>query len=93
MCRKRRNHSATFKAKVALQALKGDQTLAEIAEQYDIHPNQVQTWRHQLLDQAADLFASKASKRKVQADEIRDLHAKIGQLTVERDFLAGVLGR
>ena len=93
MKRKRRNHAPAFKAKVALAALKGDKTLAEIAEQYDVHPNQITDWRRQLLDNAAAVFGSQQDKQQADEAQLKDLHAKIGQLTLENDFLAKVLGR
>lgn len=91
MRRKRRNHSPAFKAKVALAALKGDKTLAQLASEYDVHANQIQSWRNQLKDNMAGLFDSSLDQRKGQASEIKELQAKIGQLTMENDFLAKVL--
>jgi len=93
MKRKRRNHLPAFKAKVALAAIKGDKTLAELAEQFDVHPNQINDWRRQLLENASAIFGSHQDKQKLDEDQIKDLHAKIGQLTLENDFLAKVLGR
>ena len=93
MSRKRRNHSATFKAKVALDALKGDKTIAEIADKYDLHANQVQQWRRQLLDNATEIYGSKSKLTQNSKKDIHDLQAKVGQLTMERDFLAHVLDR
>ena len=89
--RDRRNHSAVFKAKVALAALKGDQTLVQLAERFDVHPNQVTHWKAQLLERAAEVFAGERAG----ADpvDVKELHAKIGQLALENDFLAGALGR
>ena len=91
MRRKRRNHSASFKSKVALAALKGDKTLAQLASDYDVHVNQIQTWRNQLKDNMVSLFDSGIEQQKDHAEEIRLLQAKIGQLTMENDFLATVL--
>ena len=88
MRRKRRNHSPAFKSKVALTAMKGEKTLAEIAEQFDIHPNQVQQWKQQLLEGAEDVFGASVAKKQDHAGEVKKLHAKIGQLTVENDFLS-----
>jgi transposase-like protein len=89
MKRKRRNHSASFKAKVALAALRGDKTMPELAEQFDVHPNQIQAWRRKLLEQAGQLF-ERGSKSSGDAEhELKELHAKIGQLTMERDFSYG----
>ena len=92
MKRPRRNHSATFKAKVALAAFKGDKSLVELAEQFKVHPNQIGQWRMELLERAAEVFASAGEKREAGPD-VKTLHAKIGQLTLENDFLAGALGR
>ena len=92
MKRPRRNHSATFKAKVALTALKGELTLAQLAERFDIHPNQVSQWKDELLQRAAEVFATAADNRGP-APDLKALHAKIGQQALEIDFLAGALGR
>lgn len=91
MRRKRRNHSAAFKAKVALAALKGDKTLAQLSSEFDVHVNQIQSWRKQLKENMVGLFESGAEKRKESETEIKALQAKIGQLTMENDFLAKVL--
>ena len=91
MRRKRRNHSPVFKAKVAMAALQGDKTLAELASEYDVHVNEIQTWRNQLKDNIVSLFDSGIDKRKDHDQEIKSLQAKIGQLTMENDFLATVL--
>ncbi len=91
MRRKRRNHSASFKSKVAFAALKGDKTLAQLASDYDVHVNQIQTWRNQLKDNMVSLFDSGVEQQKDHAEAIRLLQAKIGQLTMENDFLATVL--
>lgn len=92
--RSRGNHSVVFKAKVALAALKGDVTLADLAQRFDVHPNQVTRWKSQLLERACDVFAS-ASERSSDAEAVplKDLHAKIGQQALEINFLAGALGR
>src|ERR1700681_2403553 len=93
MRRPRRNHSAAFKARVALAAIKGDKTLAELAEQFDVHPNQITQWKSQLLESAAELFAPAAERRGSEGPSLKDLQAKIGQLAMENDFLSGALGR
>jgi len=92
MRRPRRNHTAVFKAKVAIAAVKGDQTLAQLAARFDVHPNQITPWKAELLRRAAEVFASAADKRE-QGPDIKLLHAKIGQLALDNDFLAGALGR
>jgi transposase-like protein len=91
MRRKRRNHSPVFKAKVAFAALKGEKTLAELASEYDVHVNQIQAWRNQLKDNMVSLFDSGIDQRKDHDAEIKSLQAKIGQLTMENDFLGKVL--
>ena len=91
MKRKRRNHSPNFKAKVAFAALKGEKTLAQLASEYDVHVNQIQTWRNQLKENMASLFDTGIEHRKDQEAEVKALQAKIGQLTMENDFLAKVL--
>ncbi len=93
MNRKRRNHLPAFKAKVALAAIKGDKTLAELAEQFDVHPNQIQDWKKQLLDQAASVFGSSQDQKRADESHLKTLHAKIGELALENDFLAKALGR
>jgi len=93
MRRKRRNHSPAFKAKVALAVLKGDRTLAELAEQYDVHPNQIQDWRKRLLENADTVFGQGQQQRDASEFKVKELHAKIGQLTMERDFLEQGLER
>lgn len=93
MTRKRRNHSPEFKAKVALAAAKGDKTVAELAQKYGLHANQISTWKKELLENAAMIFSSESQSGKDNSEEMDKLHAKIGQLTMENDFLAKVLGR
>jgi transposase len=93
MSKTRRNHSPAFKAKVAVEALQGEKTVHEIAAKYQVHPTQVTQWRRQLIEQAAEVFAGKPASA---ADAVADreaLLAKIGSLTVERDFLSRVLGK
>ena len=92
--RPHRNHTPAFKAKVALAAVKGEKTLAELAQQFDIHPNQITQWKAQLLDGAAGVFGSEArGERAEPAADLTVLHARIGELTLENDFLAGALGK
>ena len=85
MRRPRRNHSAAFKAKVAIAEWKDDQTLAALAQQFDVHAKQITQWKTELLECASDVFASAAEKRQGEPD-LKVLHAKIGQLTLENDF-------
>ena len=92
--RPRRNHTPAFKAKVALSAIKGDRTLAQLAEQFDVHPNQITSWKAQLEEGAADVFGpGKGSGTSQPAVDVKSLHAKIGELTLENDFLEGALGK
>ena len=93
MRRKRRNHLPGFKAKVALAAIKGEKTLAELAEQYDLHQNQIADWKKQLLKQAATVFGSTQESQSADEAQLKNLHAKIGELALENDFLAKALGR
>jgi len=90
--RPRRNHTAAFKAKVALEALCGTKTLAELATQFDVHPNQITTWKAQLLEGAEGVFGAEPAAS-APAPDLKDLHAKIGQQALEIDFLAGALGK
>ena len=87
----RRNHSPAFKAKVALAAIRGEKTLAELAEQFDVQPNQITQWRSQLLEGASGVFG--AVTPATPALDVKTLHAKIGELTLENDFLSGALGK
>lgn len=87
--RKRRNHSPIFKAQVAIAAVKGDKTLAELAQQFDIHPNQITDWKMQLQERSSQVFGD--STAKTAEPDLKTLHAKIGQLTLENDFLEGAL--
>ncbi len=90
--RPRRNHTAAFKAKVALAALKGEKTLSELAEQFDVHANQITQWKSQLLEGAAGVFGGESKPGPAEAAvDLKSLHAKIGQLALENDFLEGAL--
>ena len=90
--RPRRNHTAAFKAKVALAALKGEKPLTELAQQFDVHANQITQWKSQLLEGAAGVFGGDAKAEPAEAAvDVKTLHAKIGQLTLENDFLEGAL--
>lgn len=89
--RPRRNHTPAFKAKVALAAIKGEKTLAELAQQFDVHANQITQWRSQLLEGAADVFGDARPELAAPSVDVKTLHAKIGQLTLENDFLEGAL--
>jgi transposase len=89
--RPRRNHSPILKAKVALAALSGEHTLAELAQKFDVHPNQITDWKRQLQEQAVGVF-DKSGKSEPAVD-LKALHAKIGELTLENDFLESALTR
>jgi transposase len=93
MRRPRRNHTASFKAKVAVAALKDDKTLAELAEKFDVHTSQITQWKTQLLEAAIEVFLTPSEKRESVGPSVKDMQAKIGQLALENDFLAGALGR
>ena len=88
--RPRRNHGAVFKAKAALEAIKGDQTLVELSERFQVHPNQITEWKKQLLERAPEIFDK---EKQSQGPDVKELHAKIGQLAMENDFLSIALGR
>jgi transposase-like protein len=91
--RARRNHTPAFKAKVALAAIKGDRTLSQLAEQFDVHPNQVTSWKAQLEGGAADVFGPGSGDGTAPpAVDVKSLHAKIGELTLENDFLESPIG-
>ena len=91
---KRKRYSAEFKAKIALEALKGEETAAQLASRYGVHPTQVTQWKSQARDGMAEVFLGKADRKEKDHEfEVKELHAKIGQLTVERDFLAKAFGR
>jgi transposase len=92
--RPRRNHTAAFKAKVALAAVKGEKTLLELAQQFDVHANQITQWKSQLLEGAAGVFSGEAKAGPAEAAvDLKSLHAKIGQLALENDFLEGALAK
>jgi len=92
MRKPRRNHSAAFKARVALEAIRGEKTVAQIAAHHEVHPIQVTSWKTELLENAATVFGGDVLAADGK-ERIRALHAKIGELTVERDFLEGALGK
>ena len=92
--RPRRNHSPAFKAKVALAAIKGERTIAQLADQFDVHPNQIAAWKAQLEGSAADVFGPGCGPAPAApAADIKALNAKIGELTLENDFLEGALSK
>jgi transposase len=88
-----RTHSAAFRAKVAMAAVKGERTLAELAQQFDVHPNQITGWKRQLQERAADVFGAGGTTSSEPQVDLKELHAKIGQLTLENDFLSGALNK
>ncbi len=91
---KRRNFSAAFKAKVALEALRGDQTLAELAARHKVHPNLITKWKRQGAAGMVDVFLGKKGGRETSHEaEVKELHAKIGELTIEKDILSKAFGR
>jgi len=88
MKNKRRNYSAVFKAKVALAALKGDKTIAELASEYEVHPNQITQWKKKLFEAMPDVFSRSRQRDKQKQDELTEyLYQQIGQLKVEVDWL------
>ena len=91
--RTRRNHSPAFKAKVALAAIRGEQTLAELVQQFDVHPNQIKQWKEHLLAGMPEVFDGGVKKAVAPEIDVTALHAKIGQLTLENDFLEGALSK
>ena len=91
---KRNRYSAEFKAKVALEAIKGEQTISELASRFGLHPNMISNWKRHAIENMAETFSTKSERRQVSEEkQVKDLHAKIGQLIVERDFLAKAFGR
>ena len=92
--RTRRNHAPGFKAKVALAAVKGEKTLAELAQQFDVHPNQITAWKTQLVEGIAGVFgAGSGGVEAAPAVDLKVLQAKIGELTLENDFFSGALSK
>jgi transposase len=92
MSRKRRTHSPDFKAKVALAAIKGDETLSELARRYQINSNLIVKWKKLLLENSGEVFASGKGLAPDRESEIKSLQAKIGEITMENDFLSKALG-
>lgn len=90
--RPRRNHSPVFKAKVALAAVKEEMTITELAQKFDVHPNQITQWKSLMLDNVADVF-NNGKTPKEPAIDVKALHAKIGELTLENDFLESALSK
>ena len=93
MKKKRRNHSPEFKAKVALEAAREEKTIAELSREYGVHANQIGAWKRQLLEGTSDLFTSSAERKRDGEEDAKELLAKIGELTMERDFLSKALKR
>ena len=92
--RVRRTHNPAFKAKVTLVVIKGERTLAELTRLYDVHPTQITAWKAHLLEGAAGVFGSGSTAKKAAPTiDVKTLHAKIGELTLENDFLSGALGK
>ena len=91
--RPRRNHSPAFKAKVAVAAIKGEKTLIELAQEFDVHPNQIKQWREQLLEGATGVFGEAAKTAPEPTIDVKTLHVKIGEMTLANDFLSSALGK
>jgi len=94
MTKNRRKHSSSFKARVALEALKGEETIAELANRFEVHPSQIRKWKNSLTEGAAGIFGGDRNQKKIDDTSlIAQLYQQIGQLKVERDFLDKALGR
>ena len=93
MKQNRRKHSPAFKAKVALEALKGEQPIAELASLFEVHPSQIRTWKKELAENAAGIFGGGQERKKDEKALIGQLYQQIGQLKVEKDFLESRFGR
>jgi len=93
MKQNRRKHSPSFKAKVALEALKGEETIAELANRFEVHPSQIRKWKNSLAEGAAAIFGGDHDQKKGDDTLVARLYQQIGQLKVERDFLENALGR
>ena len=88
-----RDHNQAFKAKVALAAIKGEKTLVELLQDFDVHPNQIKQWRDQLLEGVTEISGEAGKAEAAPVIDVGSLHAKIGELTLENDFLSGALDK